>query len=132
MFFYGMPRSSRSSSAANSRRSSCPLACSLDLLGDRWTLLVIRDLFSGKSRYGEFLAAPEGIPTNILADRLQRLEKSGLIKSAPYQQNPPRYSYTLTAKGLDLKPVLAALAMWAMRHLPKTQPGEDVLAVLRS
>src|SRR5256885_15547057 len=71
-----MPRTRRASSRSTPR-SPCPVACSLDLLGDRWTLLVVRDLFWGKTKYGEFLASPEGIPTNILADRLQRLEVAG-------------------------------------------------------
>jgi len=126
-----MIKSARSTASASSRRSACPVACSLDLLGDRWTLLVIRDLFRGLTRYGEFLAAPEGIPTNILAERLKRLEAAGLIKSEPYQQNPPRYAYTLTPKGADLKPVLGALAMWAMRHVPRTQADKELAAVLR-
>ena len=126
-----MAKSSRSALTPSSRRSACPVACSLDLLGDRWTMLVVRDLFRGLTRYGEFLAAPEGIPTNILAERLQRLEAAGLIKRAPYQQNPPRYAYTLTPKGADLKPVLGALAMWAMRHEPRTQPDKELATLLR-
>ena|SRR5438105_12428871 len=126
-----MARSSRSVAAASDRRSSCPIACSLDLIGDRWTLLVIRDLFRGLTRYGEFLAAPEGIPTNILADRLTRLERAGLLKREPYQQNPPRYAYTLTLKGAELKPVIGSLATWAMRHLPRTQPDKELIATLR-
>lgn len=93
---------------------------------------MIRDLFGGKSRYGEFLESPEGIPTNILAERLQRLEDAGVIASRPYQQNPPRYTYSLTAKGKDLKPVLAALASWSMRHDSKTQPDSKLLSALRS
>src|ERR1051325_4209596 len=99
-----MPKNSRSS--APDRRSSCPIAGALDLLGDRWTLLVIRDLFAGKTRYGEFAASAEGIPTNILADRLVKLEHSGLVRSETYQENPPRYAYALTPKGVALKPVL--------------------------
>jgi DNA-binding HxlR family transcriptional regulator len=126
-----MARSSRSATSV-ARRSRCPLSCSLDLLGDRWTLLVIRDLFGGKSRYGEFLESPEGIPTNILSERLQRLEDAGVIASKPYQQNPPRYAYSLTAKGKDLKPVLAALASWSMRHDSKTQADSKLLSALRS
>jgi DNA-binding HxlR family transcriptional regulator len=126
-----MLKSTRSSASAQARRSSCPIACALDLLGDRWTLLVIRDLFRGKTRYGEFLAAPEGIPTNILADRLARLEQAGIIQSEPYQKNPPRYAYTLTPKGTDLKPVLGTLATWSMRHLPRTQPDKELAALLR-
>jgi DNA-binding HxlR family transcriptional regulator len=127
-----MPKSSRSAASASSRRSPCPVACSLDLLGDRWTLLVVRDLFRGLTRYGEFLAASEGIQTNILAERLARLEAAGLVKSAAYQQNPPRYAYTLTPKGADLKPVLGALATWAMRHLPRTQADKELAALLRN
>ena len=110
----------------------CALATALDHLGDRWTMLVIRDLFRGLTRYGEFLASPEGIPTNILAGRLERLEAAGLIASEPYQQNPPRYAYTLTPKGTALKPVLGTLATWAMHHVPRTQPDKELLAALRS
>jgi DNA-binding HxlR family transcriptional regulator len=122
-----MPKSVRSAA----RRSSCPIACSLDILGDRWTLVVIRDLFRGLTRYGEFLEAPEGIPTNILADRLERLEAAGVIRAEPYQSNPPRYAYTLTPRGADLKPVLAAVATWGMRHLPRTRPDEALANALR-
>ena len=127
-----MAKSVRPPVTAPSRRSACPVACSLDLLGDRWTLLIVRDLLRGLTRYGEFLAGPEGIPTNILAERLERLVAAGLVKRTPYQQNPPRYAYTLTAKGADLKPVLGALALWAMRHVPRTQPDKELAALLRS
>src|SRR5271157_5785541 len=96
-------------SALRPLRSPCPVAASLDLIGDRWTLLVIRDLFWGRQRYGEFLASPEAIPTNVLADRLARLKSAGLVTSAPYQENPPRQAYSLTEKGRDLEPVLGAL-----------------------
>lgn len=100
-------------------RSACPIANALDLLGDRWTLLVIRDLlFVGKRRFGELLGSPEGIPTNILSDRLRRLEEGGLLEKVPYQSRPTRYEYQLTAKGRDLFPVLRALINWATRHLP--------------
>jgi DNA-binding HxlR family transcriptional regulator len=116
--------------AAPARRSSCPVACALDLLGDRWTLLVVRDLFRGLTRYGEFQQGAEGIPTNILADRLARLESAGIITSKAYQQNPPRYAYTLTARGQDLKPVLGSLAMWSMRNLAKTKPDPELMATL--
>lgn len=126
-----MPKSARSTASATARRSACPIACSLDLLGDRWTLLVIRDLFRGLTRYGEFLASPEGIPTNILAERLERLEAAGVIQREPYQQNPPRYAYTLTPKGTDLKPVLGTLANWALHHVPRTQADKELGALLR-
>ena len=72
------------------QRSFCPVACSLDLIGDRWTLLVVRDLFHGKTRFGDFLSSPEHIPTNILAERLKRLETAGLIRSVPYSKRPNR------------------------------------------
>jgi len=126
-----MPKSARSTTRATVRRSACPVACSLDLLGDRWTLLIVRDLFRGRKRYGEFLAAPEGIPTNILAERLQRLEAAELIKSDSYQQNPPRYEYTLTPKGAELRPVLGALAAWAIRNVPRTRPDKELEELLR-
>ena len=110
-------------------RSFCPIAGTLDLLGDRWTLLVIRDLFRGLKRYGEFTASPEGIPTNILAERLVRLEEGGVISSEPYQKNPPRFAYSLTPKGRALKPVLAALGQWGARHVPGTKIPAEMAAL---
>ena len=99
-----------------SRRSRCPVACTLDVLGDRWSLLVIRDIARGKSRFAEFMASPEGIPTNILADRLKRLTARGIIKGRRYSQHPPRLEYALTAKGEDLRPVMRAMVDWGVRH----------------
>jgi DNA-binding HxlR family transcriptional regulator len=122
-----MPRrapTSLRSPADTQRRSSCPVACALDLLGDRWTLLLIRDLFAGKHRFGEFLASPEHIPTNILADRLKRLEAAGLIAPAAYSEHPPRYEYHLTESGHTLGPVVDALAVWGLAQFPGTRrPG---------
>ena len=103
------------------RRSACPVAATLDLVGDRWTLLVLRDLFAGKQRYGQLQASAEGIPTNILADRLRRLERAGLITATPYQHRPRRLAYRLTPAGRDLAPVLSALADWGERHVPGTR-----------
>lgn len=103
------------------KRSPCPIANTLDLVGDKWTLLIARDLlFFGKRQYREFSASPEGIPTNILADRLKRMETAGLIKKSPYQQHPVRYAYALTPKGAGLRPVLVALIEWGNRHIPGT------------
>jgi DNA-binding HxlR family transcriptional regulator len=107
--------------ATRKRRSSCPAACALDIAGDKWTLLVVRDLLRGRRTYGELAASEEGIPTNILADRLRRMEDAGLIASAPYQERPVRYAYALTEKGRDLGAVLAALARWGEKHLPGTR-----------
>ena len=101
---------------AKTRRSRCPVACTLALLGDTWSLLVIRDVMRGKRRYAEFLESPEGIPTNILADRLRWLAESGLITSKIYSQHPPRVEYALTAKGEDLRPIMRAMVDWGVRH----------------
>ena len=120
----------RSSPPSKDRRSNCPISCALDLLGDRWTLLVLRDLIKGKCRYGQFLASDEGIPTNLLADRLCRLEEAGLVKKRAYQDNPPRYEYELTAKGNDTRLVVGAMAVWGMKHQPATQPGPVLEALL--
>ena len=103
------------------KRSACPAACALDLAGDKWTLLVVRDLLRGRSTYGELADSPEGIPTNILADRLRRMEENGLIKAKPYQQRPVRYAYSLTEKGRGLGEVLAAVARWGNRYIPGTR-----------
>jgi DNA-binding HxlR family transcriptional regulator len=122
-----MPRPKKSQ---NALRSPCPIAGALDLLGDRWTLLIVRDLLRGRQRYGEFADAPEGIPTNVLADRLARLESRGLIASAPYQQNPPRYAYSLTPRGQELKPVLISLAKWGARHVTGTRIPPEMSAAM--
>jgi len=111
---------------AAARRSVCPIAGVLDLLGDKWTLLVVRDLFAGKRRYGEFAGAMEKIPTNILAERLARLEAAGVIKRAPYQDNPPRYEYSLTPAGEALRPVMQEIVNWGRRHLEGTLVRAEV------
>jgi DNA-binding HxlR family transcriptional regulator len=103
------------------RRSLCPVASTLDLVGDKWSLLVIRDLLHGQHTYSELSASPERIPTNILADRLRRLEEAGLIESAPYQERPVRYAYTLSEKGRELGDVVMALVRWGKRHIPGTR-----------
>jgi len=102
-------------------RSACPIANALDALGDRWSLLVIRDLlFLKKLRYSELAASPESIPTNILADRLRRLEEAGIVEKKKYRLRPPRFEYHLTRKGVDLLPILREMAVWANRHIPGT------------
>ena len=98
------------------RRSPCPLGCSLDIIGDRWTLLVIRDLVIGKQKFKEFLESPEGVTTNILAERLKRLESCGIVERNPYCDNPPRFEYSLTDKGEDLRPVISAIVDWGQKH----------------
>lgn len=101
----------------DSRRSDCPIACALDILGDKWTLVVIRDMFLGSKTYSDFENGLEKIPTNILADRLKRLEAVGILRKERYQERPARYAYQLTARGRSLGPLLAELAKWAIQHL---------------
>jgi DNA-binding HxlR family transcriptional regulator len=101
-------------------RSPCAIASSLDILGDKWSLLVVRDLLHGKHTYGQLALSPERIPTNILADRLQRLEGAGIVSRTPYQQRPVRYAYALTQKGSALRDVLLALVRWGKQHIPGT------------
>ena len=96
------------------KRSPCPVAFSLDIFGDRWTLLVIRDLFFGHTRFKEFAASPEGIPTNILTDRLERLLARGIIEQIPAEDGTKRLAYRLTKKGKALGPILKAMRDWGL------------------
>lgn len=105
-------------SHGNFERSPCPVACTLDILGDKWTLLVVRDLFAGKKTYSEFQGSPERIPTNILADRLKRLVMQEIVKKKPYQMHPVRYEYILTTKGKDLGQVLKSMVSWGEKYIP--------------
>jgi DNA-binding HxlR family transcriptional regulator len=107
-------------------RSACAIANSLDIVGDKWSLLVVRDLLHGKRTFGELVSSPERIPTNILADRLKRLESAGIIVSTPYQERPVRYAYTLTPKGSGLGEVLLAFVRWGKQHLPGTVTLNEV------
>lgn len=109
------------SSLSLERRSPCPVACSLDILGDRWTLLVIRDLVLGRSRFKEFVASPEGIPTNILSDRLTRLLRHGIVEQIPAADGSKRLAYQLTEKGRALLPLLEALRDWGLAWEEGTQ-----------
>ncbi len=99
-------------------RSGCPIASALDIVGDRWSLLILRSMVIGAASYSDFLAAPERISTNILADRLRRLEEAGLISQAQARQGSIRGAYALTRKGAALVPALQELARWGEAHLP--------------
>ena len=101
-------------------RSGCPIATTLDFVGDKWSLVIVRDMLTGKRRYGEFLASPEGIPTNILANRLKRMEAVGLIARQPYQDKPRRFEYGLTEMGESLLPVLQSMCRWANAYVAGT------------
>lgn len=111
-------------------RSECPVARTLDLLGDRWSLLIVRDMLLGSSKFQQFLASPENIPTNILSRRLKLLESSGLIKATLYQRHPPRFAYTLTEKGKKLGSVVRAIADWgkSIYETPDPRDGPSTQA----
>lgn len=102
-------------SAVLQRRSLCPVACALEILGDRWTLLVVRDLVLGRSRFKDFIASPEKIPTNILSDRLKRLLEYEIIEHVQIKESPGRLAYKLTKKGKALKPLVIALRDWGLQ-----------------
>jgi len=100
-------------------RSECPISCTLELIGDKWSLLIIRDMiFAEKSTYNEFLASPEGISTNILNDRLVSLTENGLIT---YSGSAKRKKYKLTRKGTNLKPVIKSVGIFGAKHFKESQ-----------
>jgi DNA-binding HxlR family transcriptional regulator len=106
-------------------RSSCPIACTLDLIGDKWSLLIIRDIhLAGKSRYEEFLASPEKISTNILANRLKKLEEHGLITKTQYGGHSLRMKYQLTKRGKSLGKILKGMIEWGQQNIPDADPEE--------
>jgi len=114
-------------------RSTCPISTALEFVGDRWTLLVIRDLmFAGKRHFRQFLQSEEAISSNVLADRLSLLVENGLV----WRQDDPSHAqkaiYSLTEKGLDLLPVVLAMSAWAQKHHPETRRPEAVNLVARS
>ncbi len=101
-------------------RSPCPIAASLEVLGDKWSLVVIRSLMGGAVSFSDLLAQPEKIATNILTERLARLEAWGLVTSTPRRgSGKTRKEYRVTAAGADLLPVLQSLAIWGEAHLPR-------------
>jgi DNA-binding HxlR family transcriptional regulator len=98
-------------------RSSCPISTALDIFGDKWSLLIIRDLmFNEKSTYGDFLKAEEKIATNILADRLLLLDAGGIISKHAHPSSKAKVLYKLTTKGIDLIPVLVEIILWSEKH----------------
>jgi DNA-binding HxlR family transcriptional regulator len=106
------------------RRSGCPVSVSLELLGDRWSLLIIRDLMvRGFRTFKEFQASGEGIATNILAERLQRLEAAGIIGAEVEKTDARRLNYRLTERGIDLAPLLLELLLWGARNEETSAPA---------
>jgi DNA-binding HxlR family transcriptional regulator len=109
--------------STSKRRSGCPVSVSLDLFGDRWSLLVIRDLMvRGYRTFREFQQAGEGIATNILADRLRRLEAANIVSAEPATEDGRSIYYRLTSKGIALAPVLLELLIWAAQHEDTAAP----------
>lgn len=100
----------------NVKRSGCPISCALEAFGDKWTILIIRDLLAEPKRFKDFENSPEHIPTNILASRLKKLEHLGFIDRELYQEKPKRYEYSLRQKGRDMIPILQSMAKWAMKY----------------
>jgi DNA-binding HxlR family transcriptional regulator len=101
------------------KRSDCPLSNSLDIWGNKWSLLIIRDLmFAKECTYGDFLKSPEGIATNILASRLQNLEENKIIERSDHPKSKAKVLYKLTKKGIDLLPVMIEINLWAEKYFP--------------
>ncbi len=100
------------------KRSECPLSCSLDIFGDKWSLLIIRDLmFNNKCTYNDFLKSDEGIATNILASRLKGLEEHGIIEKSAHPDSKAKILYRLTQRGLDLLPIILEVYIWSEKYL---------------
>jgi DNA-binding HxlR family transcriptional regulator len=97
----------------------CPVARTLDIVGDRWTLLVLRDISLGHTRYSQLLDSCSGISTNLLSDRLKKLEERGFVERALYSDHPPRAEYRLTDKGTDFGHVIRAMYRWGIKHEPR-------------
>lgn len=118
------------------QRSTCPISTSLDVLGDKWTLLIVRDIvFAGKSTYGQFLQSAEKMATNILADRLATLEAEGILSKAIAADKKSKFTYRLTEKGVAIVPIVVELILWGAKHcftivdpglLAEFQMGKDV------
>lgn len=114
---------------ATTSRSECPISCTLDVVGDKWTLLIVRDLlFFGKNSFGEFLLSKENIARNILGDRLEWLVDKGFFVKEVAPSNKSKFLYYPTQKAVDLVPVLFELSNWSKKHTPTAVPNADVSA----
>lgn len=114
------------------KRSACPISSALDIFGDKWSLLIVRDILMYKKRtYNEFLHSKEGIATNILADRLGLLEAIGIISKEKQPEGHNKYFYRLTRSGLDLAPILIEIILWSDRHLTISPEAKRLAKQLR-
>ncbi len=110
------------------KRSECPISCSLDIFGDKWSLLIIRDMmFANKSTYSDFLKSAEGIATNILASRLQSLEENKLIEKLVHPESKAKVLYKLTQKAIDLLPIIIEIHLWAEKHFDIPAEIEEII-----
>jgi DNA-binding HxlR family transcriptional regulator len=115
------------------RRSDCPINFALEIFGDPWSLLLIRDIiYFGKKTYGEFLASEEGMATNILASRLAHLEHQGILVKRHSEKDKRKEEYALTEKGLDLIPVLVEMANWSAEYDPHTAAPASWIALMKA
>jgi DNA-binding HxlR family transcriptional regulator len=112
-------------------RSTCPISTALELVGDRWTLLVIRDLmFADKRHFREFLQSEEAISSNVLADRLNTLVENGIVTRREEPSHSQKAIYSFNHKGLDLLPVLIAMSSWTQKYYPRTRRPEAASLVM--
>lgn len=115
------------------KRSLCPVSSALDIIGDKWSLLIVRDLvFEGKNTYGQYLRGEEGIATNILADRLEWLEQAGIIKSRPHPDGRIKETFQLTPKGADLIPLIVDLVTWSDKYLEISPQARQMAKAIRA
>lgn len=114
------------------RRSNCPIAFGLDIFGDKWSLLIIRDLaLTGKKTYQEFLDSEEHVATNILAQRLRLLEAQRIVRKEPDPRDGRKMAYRLTKKGADLAPILVAMTQWGATYDPRTMASPEFVRAVR-
>lgn len=115
------------------KRSLCPVSSALDIIGDKWSLLIVRDLvFEGKNTYGQYLRGAEGIATNILADRLEWLEQSDIIKRFPHPDGRTKSTFQLTAKGADLIPLIVDMVLWSDAYLEISPQARQMAHAIRA
>ena len=114
------------------KRSDCPISSALDIVGDKWSLLIIRDIaLSGKNTYNEFLKSGEKIATNVLADRLSMLESAGILVKEEHPESKAKIFYRLSAQGIDLLPVLVELILWSDKYLSISPQAKQFAKALR-
>jgi DNA-binding HxlR family transcriptional regulator len=114
------------------KRSDCPISCSLDVWGDKWSLLIIRDLmFKKECTYGDFLKSDEKIATNILASRLQTMEENGVITKLEHPDSKAKVLYKLTEKGIDLLPLMIEINLWANKYFSLPEERKAILKEIK-